>query len=442
MNRTCFDRIARILAALWVLSCLGATAALAEAAPPPAVATPRAEVEAVDLAKLFDAVVETTEKHFHDDELLRRMEWSKRAAAIRPAVVSARTPEDAARELNKLLAELRTSHTALFTPNDYEYAILLDIVGPGANSNNLLQRKFWGSAPHYPGIGAFTKRIGETYFIDGVMEGSPADKAGLKYGDEILAVDGAPYSPIAAFREKTGSTVELTIRRSAGSVPKQLRVPVLTIMPGKAFSMATAASARVIEAGGKRIGYVHVWASHDASGFKSALEKLGEDTKWDPLDSLIVDMRGRVGGNIGVANDYLDILGGRANAYWGDYKMFFRSSRGSPHPDTPPFRGRTALLIDDHTRSAAEIMAYGFKRSGFGPVLGTRTAGAVSSGATFVMPGDFLLYLAGSRIEFEGRSLEGVGVTPDHVVERPLPYAGGADPVIDAAVELLTRAAG
>jgi hypothetical protein len=32
-------------------------------------------------------------------------------------------------------------------------------------------------------------------------------------------------------------------------------------------------------------------------------------------------------------------------------------------------------------------------------------------------------------------------VTPDHLVERPLPYAAGADPVLDAAVHILAKRA-
>jgi carboxyl-terminal processing protease len=106
----------------------------------------------------------------------------------------------------------------------------------------------------------------------------------------------------------------------------------------------------------------------------------------------------------------------------------------------PSFRGRSALLIDHHTRSAAEIMAYGYKRSAFGPVIGTPSAGAVVSGALVVMPGDLLLYVAVEGNEFDGgHRLEGTGVMPDHRVERPLSYAGGADPVLDAALELLAK---
>jgi hypothetical protein len=51
--------------------------------------------------------------------------------------------------------------------------------------------------------------------------------------------------------------------------------------------------------------------------------------------------------------------------------------------------------------------------------------------------------VASSGLVFEkGQRLEGVGVSPDHRVERPLPYANGADPVLDAALELLTKPSG
>src|SRR5262249_51280105 len=109
------------------------------------------------------------------------------------------------------------------------------------------------------------------------------------------------------------------------------------------------------------------------------------------------------------------------------------------NPPNPPLRGRATLLIDHHTRSAAEFMAYGFKRSAFGPLIGTSTAGAASSGALFVMPGDLLLYVAVAGHELNGQPIEGVGVSPDHRVERPLRYAAGADPVLEAAVDLLAK---
>jgi carboxyl-terminal processing protease len=161
-----------------------------------------------------------------------------------------------------------------------------------------------------------------------------------------------------------------------------------------------------------------------------------------PIDFLIVDMRGRVGGNIAVAGQFLDLMVEKQKPYWGSWRVIDRrdaAGRMVGAARKPPFRGGSALLIDHHTRSAAEIMAHGYKRGGFGTVVGTATAGAVSSGALFVMAGDLLLYVAVAGHEFDGNRLEGVGVIPDHRVERPLPYAAGADPVLDVAVEILTQ---
>src|SRR5262249_48410783 len=164
-----------------------------------------------------------------------------------------------------------------------------------------------------------------------------------------------------------------------------------------------------------------------------------------PLDSLIVDVRGRVGGNIGVAAKYLELLDAK-ESYWGHERTIVRSDAPirfgeSTTPRNPRFRGRSTLLVDHHTPSAAELMAYGYKRSAVGPLIGTTTAGAASSGTLFVMPGDLLLYVAIAGHELNGKPIEGVGVTPDLRVERPLAYAAGADPVLDAAVELLAKQA-
>jgi carboxyl-terminal processing protease len=168
----------------------------------------------VDLPKLFDAVVETIDQRFVDTELLKALDWQARAKAVRSSVLSAATTEDAVELINSLIAELKTSHTGLYTPDDYRYYITLDALNGAPGTSDLILQRFWGTGPHFPGIGVFTTMVEGRHFIDGVLEGSPADKAGLKYGDEILSVDGQPYSPIAAFRGKIGAIIDIEVRRS------------------------------------------------------------------------------------------------------------------------------------------------------------------------------------------------------------------------------------
>jgi carboxyl-terminal processing protease len=99
------------------------------------------------------------------------------------------------------------------------------------------------------------------------------------------------------------------------------------------------------------------------------------------------------------------------------------------------------VLIDHHTRSTAELFVHAYKRERQGPLIGTRTAGAVSAAAAYAMPGSNLLYLAVTGLEVDGDILEGPGVAPDIEVARPVPYVNGADPVLEAAVDLLARKA-
>jgi carboxyl-terminal processing protease len=438
-------------ALLFVVVCLFTSSvdgAEIDASPPPTTAAP----SDIELAKLYDAVVETIEGKFYSTQVLQQLDWSTRAKALRPSVLASPTKEDAVRQINALLSELKTSHTGLFTPDDYDYYVLLDIVGAGPQGSDLLARHFWGNGPYYPGIGVFTREIEQRHFIDGILEGSPADKAGLKYGDEILSVDGEPYSAIAAFRGKLGTTADIAIRRHSNDEPRHLRIDVIPIRPSIAFSDATKASAHIIERNGRRLGYIHIWASHEANSFKAALANFGvpasipwlASTAQGPIDGLIVDMRGRVGGNIAVAGAFLEAMDPDAKNYFGEWQTFPRNLSDPriavrSSLNNGEYRGRSALLINQHTRSAAEIMAFGFQRRSFGPVVGTQSAGAVMSGSLFVMPGDMLLYAAEIAHRFDTRPLEGIGITPDYRVEQPLPYADGADPVLDTAADLLAK---
>ncbi len=55
------------------------------------------------------------------------------------------------------------------------------------------------------------------------------------------------------------------------------------------------------------------------------------------------------------------------------------------------------------------------------------------------MPGGDLRNLAVTGLEIDGEILEGPGVAPDVEVARPLPYANGADPVLEAGIAALAR---
>lgn len=375
---------------------------------------------------LFDAVLNGTRATFWNKERMQAVDWEARAEQARADVVGAATLTEAVQRLNGLLDLLETSHTGLFTPDDVFYYLQKDV--------------FWRSGS-YAGIGTFSQRIDGRDFIDAILDGSAADKAGLKVGDEIVAVDGAAYHPIRSFRDKAGRTADVTIRRRRDGPPETLAVAVEMIAPVKAFGTATLASARVIEHDGRRIGYVRAWSSlgDSETALAEALARFGigrwrdQKVRLTPtvVDGLIVDMRGKVGGYLGMVARYLELIDPRGPDV--TYPLSLpRGAWGS-------VRGRNAVLIDQRTRSAGELFAHAYKRERQGPLIGTRTAGAVSAGALQSLPAGCVLHLAITGLTVDGEVLEGTGVAPDIEVANPIPYAAGADPVLAAAVAWLAR---
>jgi carboxyl-terminal processing protease len=396
-----------------------------------------------DFGRLFDAVVETTTKNFWDNERLVAIGWKTLAAEVRQSVVEADSLDAAASRINALLDELKTSHTALLTPDDVNYYILMAVFRGASMPQEEFDDRFWGAGVTFAGIGHFSVRIDGRHFVEALLEGSPAARAGLKVGDEILSVDGAAYHPIRSFRGKVGHEVAVAARHAEGGPIEALRIKVMSIAPLHAFREATGASARVIERDGRRIGYVHVWASvgdESSTALQNALSSLGINertsrTKGDKnrppqLDGLIVDMRGRIGGTASTATRYLDLLDPRG-------PLLGSRDKSQPSRAATSLRGRTAVLINQHTRSTAELFVHAYKRERQGPLVGTRTAGAVSAASAFTMPGGNLLYVAVSGLEIDGEVLESSGVAPDIEVARPIPYAQGADPVLDRAINIL-----
>jgi carboxyl-terminal processing protease len=398
---------------------------------------------AENFGRLFDAVVETTAKNFWDNERLVAIGWKQRAAEVRQSVVDADSLDAAASRINALLAELKTSHTALLTPDDVNYYILMAVFRGASMSQEEFDNLFWGAGVTFAGIGHFSVRIDGRDFVEALLEGSPAARAGLKVGDQLLNVDGNPYHPIRSFRGKVGHEVAVAVRRTEGGAVETLRIKVMSIAPLHAFREATGASARVIERDGRRIGYVHVWASvgdESSTALQNALSSLGinertsrakgDKNRPPQLDGLIVDMRGRIGGTASTATRYLDLLDPRG-------PLLGSRDKSQPSRAATSLRGRTAVLINQHTRSTAELFVHAYKRERQGPLIGTRTAGAVSAASAFAMPGGNLLYVAVSGLEIDGEILEGPGVAPDIEVARPIPYAQGADPVRDRAIDVL-----
>jgi carboxyl-terminal processing protease len=380
--------------------------------------------------KVFDQVWQTVNENFYDPKF-NGVNWKAMRQKYEPQAAQTKSTQEVAVVINQMLSELRTSHTRFYTQNEPEYYQLLGIFQARNPEFQKQLKKFFPKGKiEYSGIGAFTKNINGKTFVRAILDESPAAKAGLKVGDQLLSVDSRPYQPIQSFVAKAGQKVTLLIQRTP-DVKSQEKIAVTPKMydASTMFLEAQQASTQVIERDGKKIGYVHIWSN----AAEPDQEKLREDLIYGRLrdaQALILDLRdGWGGGDIGYLNIFTAMKGPTVTSIPRNGKRYTYISQ---------WKKPVVMLINEGSRSSKEIIAYAFQQHKIGPVVGSKTTGAVVAGRPFLMPDGSFLYLAVSDVLInETQRLEGKGVAPDINVPFSLEYAQGADPQKERAIEVV-----
>ncbi len=379
---------------------------------------------------VFDRAVRLVVDNFYDRSTLDRFEdaASREIQDSRSPVTVASPPGRIDTAIDTILASLQASHTGRFRPDGIDYFELADVFRYGLRSD--MRRLFPpdGEAS-YPGIGMIVRQGNGLGFVSEVYDGSPAARAGILVGDEILSVDGAPYREIASFEGKVGKSVTVELRRRPGDQPIDKPVQVERLRPLPMFEKAIGDSAAIVERDGRKIGYVRLWTLAAPRSMSKVAEALAEG----PLrqaDGLVLDLRGRWGGGSADAAELF--LGGTP-----PFRLVERD--GDAMLANVRWHRPLVAIIDEGTRSGLEVFAYALKAKGV-KLVGARSAGALLAGRAFLLPDDSLLELAVSdAVIGDDVRLEGRGIQPDLPVPFSLPYAAGQDPQRDAAIEEMRR---
>lgn len=386
------------------------------------------EVEARAKTAVFDEVWRLVRDKFYDPKL-KGLDWDAAGARHRADYAAAKTDAQRSAAINALLGELGASHTHHYTQDETAYYELVDIFSYPLRRD--IPKHFSGKSIRYAGIGMFSQEIDGKTFVTAVFPGMPADKAGLLAGDEIVAADTAPFAPVGSFRNKVGRHVVLQVRREANGPVKDVTVEPEWIDPGDAFDAALRDSARIIEANGRRIGYVRVW-SYAGDRYQQSLEEVLSEGKLKDVDALIWDLRDGWGG---AHPRYLSVF----NPYGPTLALTGRN--GKSNLVGYRWHKPVAVLVNGGTRSGKEVLAYGFKKNGFGHVIGERTAGALLAGTAFLLSDGSLLILAVEDAAVDGERVEGKGIDPTVEVPFDVRYAAGKDPQLDKAIAMLAEGA-
>jgi carboxyl-terminal processing protease len=285
----------------------------------------------------------------------------------------------------------------------------------------------------YEGIGAWVDTDGEYLTIISPMPGSPAERAGMKPGDEVVAIDGEDMTGIdgnIVIRKvmgPAGSTVVLTVRRA--DLPDLLEFEVV-----REHIEVSSVESEILEDG---IGYVRIlsFSGETISELRDALRELLEE---EP-NGMILDLRGNGGGFLDSAIDVSSEFiaeGLILTEKFGDgVEETYDSSGKGLATDLP-----LVVLINAGSASASEIVAGAIQDYERGVLVGETSFGKGSVQFWLELDDDegALRVTVARWYTPEGRLIDQEGLIPDfEVILTEEDFEAETDPQLDKAIEVL-----
>jgi len=267
----------------------------------------------------------------------------------------------------------------------------------------------------FGGVGIELGLVDDYFTVIAPLDNTPAERAGLKPGDRILALDALSLKGrhlmevVALLRGEPGSEVSLTIDRDRDSEPFDVSLT-------RAQIQVASVKSELVEPG---YGYIRIsqFQSNTAAEFNRALDALA-DTNDAPLDGLILDLRNNPGGvlqsSVSVADAFLTeglivYTEGRLPSSHLKYRASGRDAlNGSP----------IVVLINEGSASAAEIVAGALQDHHRAQLLGEKSYGKGSVQSVMPLSGDRALKLTTAYYYTpNGRTIHDTGIEPDILSE-------------------------
>ncbi len=256
------------------------------------------------------------------------------------------------------------------------------------------------------------------------IEGTPAQRAGIKAGDFIIKVNDEPtkdmtlMEAVQRMRGPKGTKVSLTVQRDGTPEP-------LSFTLVRDVIKIESVKSKVLE---NTIGYIRLSQFQESTG--RDLSKVLKQFREQKIQATILDLRNNPGGLLTSAVEVSEqfIGPGKLIVYikGRDGRKDEYVSRQKDQPDDYPM----IVLVNEGSASASEIVAGALQDWGRAVIVGTTTFGKGS--VQTILPladGSGLRLTTAKYYTPKGRSIQSTGITPDIVVKpQPVVVAKAGEP--------------
>jgi len=266
----------------------------------------------------------------------------------------------------------------------------------------------------FEGIGAYIDVRNDQPLIVQPIEGSPAERAGLRPGDLILKVNGEDVHGVtieqlrAKVRGPKGTSVTLTIEHEGEDQPIDVNVMREEInVPSVSWRLLADKTALV---------HLNQFAARSSDEMKKAIT----DAQAQGATAMVLDLRNNPGGLVnelvGVASQFLPegttVLLEQDRA--GDRKPYKTSAGGATTTIS------LVVLVNNNTASSAEILAGALKDAGRARVIGVPTFGTATVLRTYDLDGGAQVRIGTTQwLTPKGEVVRGKGIQPTELLALP-----------------------
>jgi carboxyl-terminal processing protease len=293
----------------------------------------------------------------------------------------------------------------------------------------------FGSAPHFTGIGVVVGPERRGLLISRVFNGSPAERAGLKAGESIVAVGARKLEGLSAnaatalIKGQPGTDVKLELERADGSNARRAPRRGVTITRAVVSEPVVASQGRTVH--GVKLGVVAL--ATFSPGSHGEVREAVEHELQHGARGIVLDLRGNGGGLVTEAQLIASIFIAKGTIV---------TTRGRTQPTVTLTATGGAIsgsipmvvLVDSDTASAAEIVTAALQDHRRATVVGTHTFGkGVFQEEQGLSNGGALDITVGEYFTPSGRNLggggvkQGAGITPEVLVRHDVDSEHGLD---------------
>ena len=268
----------------------------------------------------------------------------------------------------------------------------------------------------FGGIGIEVETRNDQLIVLAPIDGSPAERAGVRSGDLIVSVDGKDASQqsldklVKHLRGPPGGHVKLGVRRSG------VRDPVVFDLVREVIHVPSVSSKLLLD----RVAYLRVkqFQEHTHDELLDAGAKL-RARAGGRLEGILLDLRSDPGGLVDQAAEVAD-------EFLPDGVIYTARHRGRIVEEVKAHAGGAfveepcVVLVNQYTASASELVAGALQDNKRATIVGEPTFGKGSVQAILSLPGGAGMRLTVSRYYTpSGHAIQADGVHPDISVEMP-----------------------